>query len=47
MKGDNPVVIAKRLGVSEEELLKLNGISDPKKLQIGQELKIPAKKGAN
>ncbi len=43
-KGDNPVVIAKRLGVSYDELLKLNGIDDPKKLQIGQVLKIPAKK---
>lgn len=47
VKGDNPVTIAKRLGVSEEELLKLNGISDPKKLRIGQVLKVPAKKGAN
>ncbi|MEK0444853.1 MAG: LysM domain [Verrucomicrobiota bacterium] len=46
-KGDNPVLIAKRLGVGYDELLKVNGIEDPKKLQIGQVLKVPAKKGAN
>jgi LysM repeat protein len=46
-KGDNPVTIAKRLGVSQEELLKVNGIEDPRKLQIGQVLKVPAKKAAN
>lgn len=46
VKGDNPVAIAKRFGVTEDELLKLNGISDPKKLQIGQVLKVPAKKGS-
>ena len=43
-KGDNLVGIAKKLGVSNEELVKLNGIDDPKKLQIGQLLKVPAKK---
>lgn len=43
-KGDNPAVIARKLGVSQDELLKLNKIDDPKKLQIGQTLKIPAKK---
>jgi LysM repeat protein len=43
-KGDNPVTIAKKMGVSSEELLKLNGLEDPKKLQIGQVLKVPAKK---
>jgi len=43
-KGDNPVAIAKKCGVSYEELLKLNGVEDPKKLQIGQVLKLPAKK---
>jgi LysM repeat protein len=43
-KGDNPVSIAKKMGVSSEELLKLNGLEDPKKLQIGQVLKVPAKK---
>ena len=42
-KGDNPYTIAKKLGISASELLTLNGIDDPKKLQIGQILKVPAK----
>ena len=46
-KGDNPVAIAKKLHVSYDELLKLNKIDDPKKLQIGQKLKIPAKRTNN
>jgi len=40
-KGDNPVGIAKRLHVNYDELLKLNKIDDPKKLQIGQKLHVP------
>jgi len=43
VKGDNPYSIAKKLGVSQDELLKANAIEDPRKLQIGQVLKIPAK----
>lgn len=43
VKGDNPVVIARRFHVSYDELLKLNKIEDPKKLQIGQKLHIPVK----
>ena len=43
-KGDNPVKIAKKLKVSESELLAMNGIDDPRKLQIGQKLLVPAKK---
>jgi LysM repeat protein len=42
-KGDNPYNIAKKFGVSYQELLSLNGIDDPTKLQIGQELKVPKK----
>lgn len=42
-KGDNPVGIARELKVSYDELLKLNGITDPKKLQPGKVLKVPAK----
>jgi LysM repeat protein len=42
-KGDNPYNIAKKFGVSYQDLLTLNGIDDPTKLQIGQELKIPKK----
>jgi LysM repeat protein len=41
-KGDNPVAIAQKYDVSYSALLKLNNISDPRKLQIGQSLKIPA-----
>lgn len=41
VKGDNPVTIARRLKVSEADLLELNQISDPRKLQIGQKLHIP------
>jgi len=43
-KGDNPVTIAKTQNVSYEELLKLNKIDDPKKLQIGAVLKLPPPK---
>ena len=42
-KGDNPVKIAKKLKVSESDLLAVNHIDDPRKLQIGQKLVVPAK----
>ncbi len=42
VKGDNPVTIARNLKVSEADLLELNQITDPRKLQIGQKLHIPA-----
>jgi LysM repeat protein len=42
--GDRLVFIAKRFSVSQEELIAVNKIKDPAKLQIGQTLKIPAKK---
>ena len=45
-KGDNPVSIAKKLKVSQYELLSANGITDPTKLQIGQKLIIPPQKSA-
>jgi LysM repeat protein len=41
MKGDNPVTIARHLHVKYEALLELNQITDPRKLQIGQKLRIP------
>jgi LysM repeat protein len=47
VKGENPVAIAKRLGVNYDELLKLNKIDDPKKLQIGQKLHVPVKAKSN
>jgi LysM repeat protein len=40
-KGDSPVAIARALNVSYADLLKLNKIDDPKKLQIGTVLKVP------
>ncbi len=43
-KGDNPVKIAKKLKVSESDLLAVNHIEDPRKLQIGQKLIVPATK---
>lgn len=43
VKGDNPVNISRRLRVSQEDLLKLNRIDDPKKLRIGLKLRVPAK----
>lgn len=40
--GDTLIGIAARYGVTVEALQKLNGIGDPRGLQIGQELEIPA-----
>ena len=40
-KGENPVTIAKKLKVSYDDLLALNHIDDPRKLQIGQKLLVP------
>jgi LysM repeat protein len=42
-KGDNPVTIAKKFKVSYDDLVALNHIDDPRKLQIGQKLLIPSK----
>lgn len=40
--GDNPSTIASRFpGVSAEQIMKLNNISNPRKLYVGQKLKIP------
>lgn len=44
-KGDTATSIAKSYGRSTEEILKLNRITDARKLQLGQALKIPPKKG--
>jgi LysM repeat protein len=43
-KGDTAHSIAKAYGMTAEELIKLNKIADPKKLQLGQALKIPPRK---
>lgn len=42
-RGDNPVTIAKKFKVPYDDLVELNHIDDPRKLQIGQKLLIPAK----
>jgi LysM repeat protein len=42
--GDRLIFIAKKFSVSQEDLIALNKIKDPAKLQIGQTLKIPSKK---
>ena len=42
--GDRLLFIAKRFNVSPDELIAVNKIKDPAKLQIGQTLKIPVKK---
>lgn len=44
-KGDSAVKIARDHGCSYEELVKLNNIKDPKKIQAGQVLKLPVKNG--
>lgn len=43
VKGDNPYSIARKLEVSYNDLIKVNNIEDPTKIQIGQTLKIPKK----
>lgn len=39
--GDTPSAIAARYGISARELMEANGIADPRKLFVGQELRIP------
>ena len=41
--GDNPYSIARKFGVTSAAILSLNGIEDPRKLQIGQVLRVPQK----
>ena len=43
-RGDTPESIAESQGISTEELLEYNNISDPTSLQVYQELKIPREK---
>lgn len=43
VKGDNPYSIARKLEVSYNDLIKVNNIEDPTKIQIGQKLKVPKK----
>jgi LysM repeat protein len=43
-KGDTLTSIARSFGISMQELSKANKITDPKKLQLGQVLKVPPRK---
>ena len=45
-KGETVYSIARSYQVSQEELMKLNGITDPSKLQLGMRIKIPSAAGA-
>ncbi|MGC8838479.1 MAG: FxLYD domain-containing protein, partial [Anaerolineae bacterium] len=45
-KGDNLLAIARRYGVTLQALQEANGILDPRRLQIGQELIIPVDESA-
>lgn len=40
-RGDTPSTIARRFGVSVSSLMRANNISNPRKLRIGQRLRIP------
>ena len=40
-RGDNPATIAKKFKITASELLRVNNIDDPKKLQVGQRILIP------
>jgi LysM repeat protein len=42
-RGDNPASIARKFKVTATELLRVNNIDDPKKLQVGQRLLIPGR----
>ena len=44
-KYDSPMKIARDHGCTYEELMKVNNIKDPKKIQVGQLLKLPVKNG--
>lgn len=44
-QGDTLIPIARKFGVSLKEIQEANGISDPRRLRVGQEIIIPAKPG--
>jgi len=47
VKGDTLLVIARQFGVSVSAIQSANGIDDPRRLRIGQELVIPPKEGGD
>lgn len=46
-EGDTLIPIAREYGVSVEAIQQANGITDPRRLRIGQEIIIPPQKGAD
>ncbi len=42
-RGESPYIIAHKLKVNADALLKLNGIDDPKKIKPGQKLRLPVR----
>jgi LysM repeat protein len=40
-KGDTPYGIARKFGISYQDLMRENGIDDPRFLKVGQEIKVP------
>lgn len=45
--GESPAIIAHKYGMKTSELVSLNNISDPRRLKIGQELKVKASAGVS
>ena len=45
--GEYPAAIAKKYGMTTNELLAINGITDPRRMQIGQKLKVSPTGSAN
>jgi LysM repeat protein len=46
-KNETLMAVVRKYGVAYDELVKLNKIDDPRKLQIGQVIKLPQPKSAN
>jgi peptidoglycan endopeptidase LytE len=44
--GESPATIAKRYGIKVEDLMKANGISDARRIMVGQKLSIPTQPAA-
>jgi LysM repeat protein len=45
--GEYPATIARQYGMTTSELLAMNGITDPRKMQVGQKLKVNTKGSAS
>lgn len=45
--GEYPATIARQYGMTTSELLAINGITDPRKIQVGQKLKVNSNSGAS